>query len=91
MLAPNCALYSYDHGIAPGIPIIEQPLQSKGPITIGSDAWLGVGAIVLGGVTIGDGAVIAAGSVVTHDIPDGSIAAGRPAQVVKMRNQIKNI
>ena len=88
MLAPNCALYSYDHGIAPGMPIVEQPLQSKGAITIGSQAWLGVGVIVLGGVTIGNGAVIAAGSVVTQDIPDDAIAAGAPAQVVKLRRDL---
>ena len=91
MLAPNCALYAYDHGIAPGLPISEQPLQSKGPITIGNDSWLGVGVIVLSGVTIGNGSVIAAGSVVTRDIPDGAIAAGRPAQVIKMRNEISKI
>lgn len=88
MIAPNCALYSYDHGIAPGKKIRGQPLQSKGNITIGSEAWLGVGVIVLGGVKIGDGAVIAAGSLVTHDIPDNSIAAGVPAKVVKMRDDL---
>ena len=88
MLAPNCALYSYDHGVAPGIPIMDQPLQSKGGITIGKEAWLGVGVIVLGGVKIGDGAVIAAGSVVTQNIPDGAIAMGTPARVVKKRDDV---
>ncbi|MBC2709794.1 MAG: acyltransferase [Desulfosarcina sp.] len=88
MVAPNCAFYPYDHGIAPDRPIREQPLQSKGGITVGSEAWIGVGVIVLGGVRIGDGAVIAAGSVVTQDIPDGAIAMGRPARVVKMRNDL---
>ena len=88
MVAPNCALYSYDHGIAPGKPIRGQPLQTKGDITVGRDAWLGVGVIVLGGVTIGDGAVVAAGSLVAHDIPDNAIAAGIPAKVVKMRSDL---
>ena len=88
MIAPNCALYPYDHGMVPGVPIIEQPLHSKGGITIGKEAWLGVGVIVLGGVSIGDGAVVAAGSVVTQDVPDGAIAMGSPAKVVKMRHEI---
>ena len=88
MLAPNCALYPYDHGVSPGIPIMDQPLQSKGPISIGSQAWLGIGVIVLGGVTIGDGAVVAAGSVVTQDVPAGAIAVGTPARVVKMRSDL---
>lgn len=88
MIAPNCAFYPYDHGVAPDRPIRQQPLQSKGGITIGSEAWLGVGVIVLGGVRIGDGAVIGAGSVVTQDVPDGGIALGTPARVVKMRSDL---
>jgi acetyltransferase-like isoleucine patch superfamily enzyme len=80
MIAPNCAFYSYDHGIAPGELIIQQPLQSKGAITIGDDVWIGVGVIVLGGVKIGRRRY-RAGSVVTRDIPDGAVAVGsRPAE-----------
>ena len=53
------------------------------PIYIGKNVWIGVGAIILKGVTIGDGAVIGAGSVVTKDIPAGCLAVGNPAKVVK--------
>jgi acetyltransferase-like isoleucine patch superfamily enzyme len=88
MIAPNCALYSYDHGVAPGLPIRKQPLQTKGSIVIGDEAWLGVGVIVLSGVRIGAGAVIGAGSVVMSDIPDEAIAAGVPARVLKMRSDV---
>jgi len=84
-IAPNCALYSYDHGIAQGKTIREQPLHSKGDILICDHAWLGVGVTVLSGTRIGEGAVIGAGSVVTKDIPDGAVAVGNPARVVKMR------
>jgi acetyltransferase-like isoleucine patch superfamily enzyme len=87
-IAPNCAIYSYDHGIAPNEDILSQPLQSKGPVIIGDGAWLGFGVIVLSGVRIGKGAVIGAGSVVTRDVPNGAIAVGVPAHVVKMRSQI---
>ncbi|MDL2121677.1 MAG: acyltransferase [Deltaproteobacteria bacterium] len=88
MIAPNCAFYPYDHGLAPDRPIIKQPLQTKGSITVGDDAWLGFGVIVLGGVRIGNGAVVGAGSVVTSDVPDGGIAVGVPARVVKMRSDL---
>jgi len=50
------------------------------PITIGADAWIGGGAILLPGVTIGDGAIIAAGAVVTRDVAPGATVAGNPAR-----------
>jgi maltose O-acetyltransferase len=53
------------------------------PIDIGSDVWVGGGAIILGGVTIGSRAVIGAGSVVTRDVPAGVFAAGNPCRVIR--------
>jgi acetyltransferase-like isoleucine patch superfamily enzyme len=84
-IAPNCAFYPYDHGIEPGTLISEQPLKTKGGISVEDGAWLGFGVIVLDGVRIGKGAVVGAGSVVMHDVPDGAVAFGVPARVVKMR------
>lgn len=84
-IAQGCALYSYNHGMALGRPISEQPLESRGPIVIEDHVWLGVGVIVLDGVRIGMGAVVAAGAVVTQDVPANAIAAGVPARVIGMR------
>ncbi|MBX3448184.1 MAG: sugar O-acetyltransferase [Planctomycetaceae bacterium] len=53
------------------------------PITIGSDVWVGGGAIICPGVTIGSRSVIGAGSVVTRDIPEGVFAAGNPCRVIR--------
>jgi maltose O-acetyltransferase len=53
------------------------------PITIGSDVWVGGGAILCPGVRIGDRSVIGAGSVVTRDVPAGVFAAGNPCRVVR--------
>ena len=53
------------------------------PITIGSDVWVGGGAIILPGVRIGSRAVIGAGSVVTRDVPDDVFAAGNPCRVIR--------
>ncbi len=53
------------------------------PVSIGSDVWIGGGALILAGVTIGDRTVIGAGSVVTRDIPAGVFAAGNPCRVIR--------
>jgi maltose O-acetyltransferase len=53
------------------------------PIDIGSDVWVGGGAIILPGVRIGSRAVIGAGSVVTRDVPDDVFAAGNPCRVIR--------
>ncbi len=58
-------------------------LEFGRPVTIGSDVWVGGGAIICPGVTIGDRAVIGAGSVVTRDVPAGVFAAGNPCRVIR--------
>ncbi len=53
------------------------------PVDIGSDVWVGGGAIILPGVRIGSRTVIGAGSVVTRDVPEGVFAAGNPCRVIR--------
>ncbi|CAB1070391.1 Maltose O-acetyltransferase (EC [Olavius algarvensis Delta 1 endosymbiont] len=53
------------------------------PIEIGSDVWVGAGAIICPGVRIGSRSVIGAGSVVTRDIPADVVASGNPCRVVR--------
>jgi maltose O-acetyltransferase len=53
------------------------------PIEIGSDVWVGGGAIICPGVKIGSKSVIGAGSMVTKDIPSGVVAAGNPCRVIR--------
>jgi len=55
-------------------------LEFGRPVRIGSNVWIGAGALILPGVTIGDDALVGAGSVVTRDVPDGAIALGNPAR-----------
>jgi maltose O-acetyltransferase len=53
------------------------------PIEIGSDVWVGGGALILPGVRIGSKTVIGAGSVVTRDVPERVFAAGNPCRVIR--------
>lgn len=59
-------------------------------VTIGDNVFVGAGTIVLPGVSIGNNVVIGAGSVVSHDIPDGCVAVGNPAKVVKSLDEYLN-
>lgn len=90
-IAPECRFYPYDHGFEdPNVPMREQPLRTRGGITLEDDVWLGVGVTVLDGVTIGRGAIVAAGAVVQKDVPPGAIAGGVPARVLRMRPGFEN-
>jgi acetyltransferase-like isoleucine patch superfamily enzyme len=67
-----------------GVPVIEQERTSRG-IALGENVWLGTGVKVLDGVKVGRDVVVGAGAVVTSDLPDGVVAAGVPARVVRER------
>lgn len=67
-------------------PIVFSELDFK-KVVIEKNCDLGVGTVILPGVTIGEGSQIGAGSVVSKDIPPYSIAAGVPAKVLRMRNE----
>ncbi|EOH99885.1 hypothetical protein UAW_00380 [Enterococcus haemoperoxidus ATCC BAA-382] len=71
---------------------VEKSYEPKGDTVIKSDAWIGMNAMIMPGVTIGEGAVIAAGSMVIKDVPPYTIVGGNPAKVIKQRfsdNEIK--
>jgi maltose O-acetyltransferase len=81
MIGPKVSLYTANHPIDPAV-------RSLGhdhgiPVTIGDRVWIGGNAVVCPGVTIGSNTVIGAGSVVTHDIPEGVVAAGNPCRVIR--------
>lgn len=64
------------------VPIGKQFSEPR-PVSIGSDSWLGHGAVALPGATIGRHVVIGAGAVVTGEIPDFCVAVGNPARVIR--------
>lgn len=66
------------------VPVLHSPVAFA-PVVIEDDSDLGVGSIVLPGVTVGRGAVVGAGSVVTRDVPPYAVVAGAPARVLRYR------
>lgn len=81
MFGPNVTISVTGHPI-------DGEMRRKGtqfslPVKIGNDVWVGSNVVILPGVSIGNNVVIGAGSVVTHDIPDNSVAMGVPCKVAR--------
>lgn len=55
-------------------------------VMVGDGCDIGMGSIILPGVTIGEGSIIGAGSIVTRDVPAYSVFAGNPARMFKRRS-----
>lgn len=64
-------------------PIKRQGLRDGRRVEIGRGAWIGIGAAIVGNVRIGENAVVGANAVVRADVPDFTVVAGNPAQVVR--------
>jgi maltose O-acetyltransferase len=80
LFGPAVQIYTATHPLNPEL---RRRQEFGKPVTIGSDVWVGGGAIICPGVTIGSRSVIGAGSVVTRDIPASVFAAGNPCRVIR--------
>lgn len=85
MFGPKCSLFAENHNFSDTRTAIKsQGVNQKG-ITIEDDCWIGSNVIILDGVTIGRGSVIGAGTVVTKDIPAGSVVVDKREKMFKYR------
>lgn len=80
-IGPNCGFYTAGHPI--NAEQRNRGLEYAKPIKVGSDVWFGGNVCVMPGVTIGDNVVIGGGSVVTKDIPSGTVAVGNPCKAIR--------
>ena len=79
-----------DVTLAPRVHLLAHDASTKtalgytkiGRVSIGNRVFIGAGTVVLPGVTIGNDVIVGANSTVTHDLPDGVVAAGCPARVI---------
>jgi acetyltransferase-like isoleucine patch superfamily enzyme len=60
-----------------------RPPIRTAPVHIADNVWIGMGALILKGVSIGENSIVAAGAIVTKSVPPNVIVAGNPAIVVK--------
>ncbi len=80
LFGPAVQVYTATHPMDAGL---RRTREFARPIGVGSDVWVGGGAIFCPGVTVGSRSVIGAGSVVTRDIPARVFAAGNPCRVIR--------
>jgi acetyltransferase-like isoleucine patch superfamily enzyme len=88
LIAAGCSILDFsNHPVDPerrvaGLQVNPEEVR---PVRIGNRAWLGQRATVLPGVTIGDDAVVGAATVVTKDVPPGSICVGNPGRILSRK------
>jgi maltose O-acetyltransferase len=85
LFGPAVQIYTATHPI--GAAERRTGLEFAKSVSIGSDVWVGGGAIIAPGVAIGDRSVIGAGSIVTRPIPADVFAAGNPCRVIRALNE----
>jgi acetyltransferase-like isoleucine patch superfamily enzyme len=77
----------HTHGTADRSTPIREQEGERTLVRIGEGAWIGSAAIVM--ADVGRHSVVGAGSVVTKPIPDGVVAAGAPARIIRQRAAIE--
>jgi acetyltransferase-like isoleucine patch superfamily enzyme len=68
------------------IPIKNQGDYFKGAVRLKAGCWIGIGAVILPGVTIGKNAIVGANSVVRKNVPDFAVVSGNPAIIIRYNN-----
>jgi acetyltransferase-like isoleucine patch superfamily enzyme len=84
LIADRVFISDADHRyLDAAVPIKQQGDAYMGAVILEDGCWIGIGAVILPGVTIGRNAVVGANAVVTHDVPARTVAAGVPARIIK--------
>lgn len=85
MFGPKCSLFAENHNFSD----IEKNIKSQGVnqkgITVEDDCWIGSNVVILDGVTIGKESVIGAGTLITKDVPAGSVVMDKREKRIKER------
>jgi acetyltransferase EpsM len=86
VIVNTCASVDHDCIVEDGVHVAPGA-RLAGNVRIGSETWIGLGALVLQDRTVGARTLVGAGAVVTRDLPDDVVAYGAPARVIRHRSQ----
>lgn len=91
IIADRVMMIDFDHAVTD----VERPIRTQGiykrDVNVGSNVWIGHGAMILRGVNIGNNSIVGAGAVVTKDVPENAVVGGVPAKVIRMREAPKTM
>jgi lipopolysaccharide O-acetyltransferase len=85
LISEHVYMSDHAHGLkaSKDIPIVEQPLYSKGEVIIGNNCFIGLRVSILPGVQLGEHCIVGAHSLVNNSFPAYSMIAGSPAKLIK--------
>ncbi len=85
MIADGVQILSggHEHGSTDSTTAMHDQDQTYQKMHLGDGAWIGAGAIIM--ADVGSDAIVGAGSVVTRPVPNGAVAVGVPAKVLRYR------
>jgi acetyltransferase-like isoleucine patch superfamily enzyme len=82
-IGPNVGIISANHD-----PVNNDAHTAEAPVSIGRFCWVGMGAVILPGVSLADFTIVGAGAIVTKSFPEGyCVVAGNPARIIKYLNR----
>jgi acetyltransferase EpsM len=82
VIVNTCASVDHDCVVEDGAHVAPGA-RLAGGVWVGQGAWVGLGAVVKERVRVGSRSVVGAGAVVLRDLPDGVVACGVPARVLR--------
>ena len=85
-ISRNVTIYTSNHNYE-GEALPYDHLQNPKPVSIGRNVWIGMNVRIIPGIRIGDGAIIGLGTVITDDVPSGTIVGSAPHRVLKTRKR----
>ncbi|VGO15336.1 Putative acetyltransferase [Pontiella desulfatans] len=88
MFGPHTKIWTLNHNFYAGAEYLPYDYHDiLKPVSIGDNAWIGLGAMLCPGITVGEGAIVGMGAVVTKDVPPLAIVGGNPAKVLRHRDE----